>query len=103
MLHERSSGFSMTASESGRKVVYVTGGDRYGLSHSLASCEQYDVLRDRWTDLPDLQQGRRDHGSCHLSGSLYVFFGGGKNAKLQQFVEKLDMRKKDGQREAGWE
>ena len=32
-----------------------------------------------------------------------MFFGGGKNAKLQQFVEKLDMRKKDGQREAGWE
>ena len=54
------------------KYIVVTGSIKND-SHKKA--EQYNVTMNTWTELPDLNTGRMDHGMCAIGSTVYVFCG----------------------------
>ena len=43
-----------------------------------STVELYDIQSDSWSELPGLQQARRNASSCYHKGYIYVFGGVGK-------------------------
>ena len=56
-----------------KNSIIVSGGE-----YSPKTCEMYnyDKGTDDWTELPDLNEGRKDHSSCSFENkNVYVFAG----------------------------
>lgn len=74
------------------KFVYVTGGREDGNGDpAYPDCDRYDVAKNKWEEMPPMNQARFSHSSCHLGAFIYVF--GGTNSQKQEFnsVEKLSI------------
>lgn len=82
------------------KYLLVTGSFNIDLDEAYKRVERYDIHKDKWEDLPRLNQGRALHSSCSFNDRhAYVFCGeemprGG----LSKSIERLDMLEKD----EGW-
>nr|VZI27131.1 unnamed protein product [Spirometra erinaceieuropaei] len=61
----------------GGALIGVFGG--YGNGGRLSSCEIYEVSRDRWFKLPDLQEKRNATTAACLPGDSRIFVFGGSN------------------------
>jgi N-acetylneuraminic acid mutarotase len=76
-----------------RKRIYVCGG--YGEGKTLTStCEYYDILKNEWIKLSDLNAAKASVGVCEFTASsndrcLYAF-GGVKKSEASSGPELLD-------------
>ena len=54
------------------KYIVVTGSMK---KDSEKKAEQYNITTNTWTTLPDLRNGRMDHGMSAMGSTVYVFCG----------------------------
>ena len=52
-------------------------------------CHRYDIEKDLWQEMKELNQARGGHSSCHLGGHIYVFCGIVYGSSTINTVEKL--------------
>ena len=74
------------------KFVYVTGGREDGNGDpAYPDCDRYDVAKNKWEEMPPMNQARFSHSSCHLGAFIYVFCGDNerKTSKIGNSVERL--------------
>ena len=80
------------------EALIVTGSMVENMSKK---CQHYLIAKDRWSDLPSLNQGRSTHASCTFAARYVMVFGGiDKQYRPMNSIEKFDMEKR---RTASWE
>ena len=72
------------------------GGDQIIVAGACEECddgfykaEKYSVSENKWTELPDLNEGRFYHASCTLKDDVYIFCGKGRDYKSGRTVTFL--------------
>ncbi|VDN29664.1 unnamed protein product [Dibothriocephalus latus] len=77
----------LKADGSCQTLLGVLGG--YNGRHHLSSCEVYDVTRDRWYSLPDMQKARAwvPAASCQPGDCRMFVFGGYNSSGALASVE----------------
>ena len=70
--------------------------------------DKYDIVKDRWTTLPDLNEARKSHSSCNMleQRMVYVFGGYNQNGLLSS-IERLnwsdaEIIDRNGVNQASW-
>ena len=53
------------------QFIFLTGGHK----KFIAKAKRYDLKRDKWEQLPELNVGRCNHSSCTIGNALYVIGG----------------------------
>nr|VZI41138.1 unnamed protein product [Spirometra erinaceieuropaei] len=75
----------------GEALIGVFGG--WGNDGRLSSCEVYEVNRDRWFKLPDMQEKRNATAAACLPGDSRIFvFGGSNGSSTLASVEFCQLR-----------
>jgi len=71
-------------------AIILTGGKNV---HGSASKKvfRYSIEFDNWEVLPEMKQGRIDHGSCILRDKLYVVGGVQGTAESLDPIEMLEL------------
>ena len=65
--------------------VVVSGGFRRGFfKKSIKSVEAYDYYVNKWTNLPDMVEGRSDHAAVSMGNKMFVI-GGDHNLNCEIF------------------
>ena len=71
-----------------QKFIFVSGG------WHLYTVVRYDIDRNSWARMPDMNVGRYTHGSCAIGTALYILCGEGSEGLLNS-VEKLETSELD--------
>ena len=69
----------------------MTGGSDKESQKAMVSCQRYDIQKDQWYHVADLNKARRDHSSCALGDFVYVFGGPGSKQVLEWLDAKADL------------
>ena len=82
------------------KYLIVSGSFSVELEQAYKRVERYDIARDKWEDLPRLNQGRALHSSCAFNDRYALVFCGEQMPKggLTNSIERFDMNNQA----AGW-
>lgn len=72
--------------------LVVTGNMPNGDDNSLTKkAERFDIRRNKWTELPELNVGRSQHSSCSVGSATYVFCGlSSPDWSVLSSIEKLE-------------
>ena len=61
-------------------------------TQSMDKCEKYDLLRDKWTQLPDLSTKRNFHSSIAFKNRYIYVVAGFNGGQRTNMIEKLDTK-----------
>ncbi|MDR3539809.1 MAG: hypothetical protein P4L69_02410 [Desulfosporosinus sp.] len=85
----------LALSQYARKYIYALGGYT---DDSVKCCEKYDIGKDGWSKLKDLNEARCNHSACVITEFIYVIGGSTNEAELKS-IERMNIFKE----EEGWE
>ena len=80
-------------SSSGERYLYVSGAHVLASSHTV---ERYDIERDEWTELANMNIARHFHASCATTNTdLFIICGLDVKGNIINSIEWLNTNKKD--------
>ena len=71
------------------RYAFLTGGSTRTGYVGRKTVQRFDLLKNEWLLMPNLNEERMCASSCGLADSVYVFSGSNKFKKLDS-IEKLD-------------
>ena len=85
-------------------MIFVSGGEDWMRREACADVFCYMVDIDEWTRAPAMNECRRQHSSCVLGTSLYVFGGFDRDRRIGSLARLVDANNKIGDTASGsWE
>ena len=85
------------------KYIFVVAGTGFLWSKFYEDVYCYDIAKDKWTELPELNKARCQHNSCVMDNSLYVCGGKNEDARDEASIERLTLDETGTSLEGNWE